>query len=99
MVVGEENVTRIELLRSDEEHAFSPLRQSEAEGVHDAVCPAVPETLELSEQDEHPLALVQMEHERDVLEDDRWYPLSLEQAEDVSDQRRLRSTDALLVSR
>ena len=67
-VVREQHAPGIFLERRQEEDTLSTLRQAERAGVDDAICPAVAETFERSDDDLESASLRELEHEGYVFE-------------------------------
>lgn len=88
-IVCEKNVAWVSVERSDEVHTFAALRYTHRAGVDDSVGPSIVELFEGAEDVIESLALVQLQHEGDVFQEQPGHSLVLNQAEDLVHQSRI----------
>jgi hypothetical protein len=69
LVPFKEDATRIFHSRGEQYHSLSPLRQPKGPSVDDAVRPGEAQIFEFIDQHSHGSAAIELQHERDVLED------------------------------
>jgi hypothetical protein len=93
-IICKKDTHRIDSRRSDKEHSFTPLRQTEGSGIDDTIGPPVVEVLELRDDVPNCFAPIQLEHERNVLEQDVGDTGFPQETEHLADDRRLAAFDS-----